>query len=284
MAKTKEEILRYQREWYAKHKVQVSKQRKKVYQENKDKFSKYREEHREEQIKYQQEYRKTHKEEKHEYNLQYYENNKDNISNQHHQYYLKNKEAVLKSVSDYANSPAEYDRWYDKLLPYYNNQVQKDPEHQELIQFMCKYCGKWFNPTNQQLEDRYKIIIGQRKDRSHGDCELYCSEVCKKTCPTYGQILYPKDFKQNTSREVQPELRKMVLARDNWICQKCGKSKEDFPELELHCHHKYPLNENPIGSADTDNCITLCKDCHKWIHMNIPGCGYAEMKCSEKTQ
>ena len=116
-----------------------------------------------------------------------------------------------------------------------------------------------------------------------GEANLYCSEGCKRSCPTFGQKLYPKDFKQNSSREVQPELRKMVLERDNWTCQKCGKSKEDFPELELHCHHIFPLNENPVESADMDNCITYCKECHKWIHKNVPGCGYAEMKCSEDT-
>ena len=23
----------------------------------------------------------------------------------------------------------------------------------------------------------------------------------------------------------------------------------------------------------------LCKECHKWVHMNVPGCGYSELKC-----
>jgi 5-methylcytosine-specific restriction endonuclease McrA len=71
-------------------------------------------------------------------------------------------------------------------------------------------------------------------------------------------------------------LRQMVLLRDNYTCQKCGS------EVSLHCHHIWPLNESPITSADMDECITLCKSCHKEIHMNVAGCGYYEMRCSIK--
>ena len=72
-------------------------------------------------------------------------------------------------------------------------------------------------------------------------------------------------------REVQPELRKMVLARDNYLCVKCS-SKE-----LLHCHHIYPVSTNPLESADVDNCITLCKDCHKEAHKK-DGCGYEQLE------
>jgi len=64
----------------------------------------------------------------------------------------------------------------------------------------------------------------------------------------------------------------MVLKRDDYTCQKCGS------EEILHCHHIFPLNENPVMSADINNCITLCKSCHKLAH-KIPGCGYHEMRC-----
>jgi len=79
---------------------------------------------------------------------------------------------------------------------------------------------------------------------------------------------------------VQPELRKLVLLRDNYTCQKCNTSKEDNPDLELHCHHIDPVINNPIESADIDNCITLCKLCHKEIHKTISGCGFNELKCN----
>ena len=41
-------------------------------------------------------------------------------------------------------------------------------------------------------------------------------------------------------------------------------------------------NEDPVCSADVDNCITVCVDCHQWIHTHVPGCGYGELRCSEK--
>lgn len=84
------------------------------------------------------------------------------------------------------------------------------------------------------------------------------------------------------SRDDQPQLRDLVLERDNYTCQRegCGKSLADDPDLKLVCHHVFPLNEDPVCSADVDNCITVCVDCHKWIHTHVPGCGYAELRCS----
>ena len=91
-------------------------------------------------------------------------------------------------------------------------------------------------------------------------------------CPVYNQSKYPKGYKKATSREVQPELRQMVLARDEYICQICGSDKS------LHCHHYEGIKLNPIESADVDACITLCKKCHIKVH-KLPGCGYNDMKC-----
>jgi len=74
------------------------------------------------------------------------------------------------------------------------------------------------------------------------------------------------------NREVQPDLRKSVLKRDGYKCKKCGTS--DKP---LHCHHIYPITQEPLLSADIDCCITLCNICHKNIH-SISGCRYNELK------
>lgn len=87
---------------------------------------------------------------------------------------------------------------------------------------------------------------------------------------------YPKGYKTATSREVDPILRKMVLGRDNWTCQKCGATIDDD---ELHCHHILPVASEPMLQNDMSNCITVCKRCHKKIHTEIAGCGYAELKC-----
>ena len=68
----------------------------------------------------------------------------------------------------------------------------------------------------------------------------------------------------------------MVFAIDNYTCQKCGSTKS------LHCHHLTGLRQNPLESADLDNCITLCKKCHKWAHTQ-KGCTYLELQCQDGT-
>lgn len=76
------------------------------------------------------------------------------------------------------------------------------------------------------------------------------------------------------NREVQPELRQMVLKRDEYKCVKCGSTES------LHCHHIIPVVIEPLESADIDNCITLCYNCHKEVH-KLPGCRYNEIQIEE---
>ena len=217
-------------------------------------------------------YREDHKEEKAKYMKTYAQENEEKISEYQKKYRKEHIEARKKKNKEYREAPAKYDLFYEKIKLY--EECQRDPKNSELIQVRCKYCGNWFNPSYSQLDSRIKALIGDKRANN-----LYCSNACKKACSIFGKQKYPRGLEPATSREVQPELRKMVLERDNWTCQKCGKSKEKFSELELHCHHMFPINEDPICSADMDNCETLCKECHQWKHQNIPGCNYPELKC-----
>jgi len=176
-----------------------------------------------------------------------------------------------------------YEKPYKKLnIPTYNTfQSQLEPygvecrrnkEDNNVLEVKCMYCDKWYIPIYRSVQRKIETINGQRS----GECNLYCSDECKRACPTYGQILYPKDFKLNTSREVQPELRKLVLNRDNYTCQKCNATN-----VELHCHHYEGIEVNPVESADMDQCIILCKQCHNNIHKKDK-CGikdYQRSKC-----
>jgi len=267
--KNRKKILLKQKKYAEDNKEKISERQRKHYIENKEKISQRH-----------KEYRDKNKDKTREY----YERNKDVILAQKKEYYEKNKEELSKKHKKYQYSPAKYDAWFEKISPYYEpDQIRRDPENPELIQIKCHLssCKNWVNPTYDQLSHRYKCILGE-SNQSHGECHIYCSDECKNSCPTYGQHVWPKGFKVN-GREVQPELRKLVLERDNYTCQRegCGKSLAEFPDLVLHCHHKFPLNEDPVCSADIDNCITLCEECHKWVHQNVPGCGYAELRCSQ---
>ena len=74
---------------------------------------------------------------------------------------------------------------------------------------------------------------------NQGEARLYCTDQCKYACPTYYQHLYPKGHKTATSREVQPELRQMVLARDNYTCQNCNKYKLQLLIFVFICKTSY---------------------------------------------
>ena len=241
----------YKHEWYLKNKERLAAKQLERYNKNKkhilENMKKYSEEHKEDIARWQKKYREENKE-------KYSEKSKIN-----------------------RNKPATYEIFAEKLYPY--EETRRDELNSELLQVRCKNsnCRKWFNPTKQQVQNRVSSVIG----RNFGNNYFYCCDDCKRSCSLFGQSKYPKDFKKNFYREVQPELRNMVLERDNWTCQKCNRSKDEYPELDLHCHHIFPINENPIESADIDTCVTLCKDCHKDIHKNIPGCDYHEMKCSK---
>lgn len=52
-------------------------------------------------------------------------------------------------------------------------------------------------------------------------------------------------------------LRQIVLERDNFTCQDCGKTHH---EVKLDVHHKIPFRVSQDNSLN--NLITLCRSCH----------------------
>lgn len=158
-----------------------------------------------------------------------------------------------------------YKTYCYQLRPY--DQVREGPNNE--LEVKCAYCGRWFSPTRSAVKNRVKGI-----NNLGAENRLYCSQECKKACPIFGQQMYPKGFRITTSREVQPELRQLVFKRDSYMCQKCGRY---IPEVQIHCHHITGVVQNPIESADVDNCITLCKECHKDVH-RLSGCTYNDLK------
>ena len=157
----------------------------------------------------------------------------------------------------------------------YCEEVKRNKHDIDILEIKCAYCGKWFIPKRVAIINRICSLEGNQT----GECRLYCSAQCKKECPTYKQIKYPKGFKSATSREVQPELRQLCFERDNYTCQKCKKHQNEL-QTGLHCHHIEGIRHEPLESADLDNVITVCKTCHKEIHKQ-PDCGYYDMRCKK---
>jgi len=148
-------------------------------------------------------------------------------------------------------------------------EIRRDPQKKNYLQVKCAYCDQWFNPPRRDVDNRVRSLNGDMG----GENRLYCNNACKQSCNIYNQKLYPKGFKPATSREVQPELRKLVLERDEWTCIRCKAGIEK----ELHCHHIEGIEQNPIMSADIDMCVTLCKDCHHDVHRE-KDCRYHELR------
>lgn len=56
------------------------------------------------------------------------------------------------------------------------------------------------------------------------------------------------------------KLRMDVLRRDDFRCRVCGRSPDDYVDLELHVHHVRPWGEG--GLTEESNLLTLCHTCH----------------------
>lgn len=52
-------------------------------------------------------------------------------------------------------------------------------------------------------------------------------------------------------------LRQLILERDNFKCQSCGRTHH---EMRLDIHHKIPFRIS--GDNSPENLITLCRSCH----------------------
>lgn len=245
------------KDYYEENKDSINEKRKANYLENKEKINDRN-----------KKWRKNNKEKVKESKKKYQEQHKEKNKLYFKQWNLENKAKSKKRKVEYRNSKAIYTlgnkiAWYD---------YTECSEDGYLI-VKCRYCGKKFIPKVKQVFSRAGALNGLGVDQN----SLYCSSGCKKACPTFNQKFHYKGQKiDGSSREVQPELRQMCLERDEYTCQKCGAKGKT---VQLHCHHIYPLNESPITSADVDNCITLCKSCHKEAH-KIAGCNNFELRCS----
>jgi len=163
----------------------------------------------------------------------------------------------------------------------YAEKCRKNKEDPNILEVKCTYCGKWFKPTLQQVMYRINSLEQLSGSSKYSEQRFYCSTGCKKACPIYGktpETLMKEDAVRagrlnwlELNREVQPQLRQLVFLRDDYTCQKCENIKE------LHCHHIYPVATDPLLSADIDNCITLCVECHKEVHKQ-DGCKYGQLR------
>ena len=157
-------------------------------------------------------------------------------------------------------------------------EVRRNEQDPNMLEVRCFKCNEWFVPTYNNVRHRCQYL----KNTLPNENKFYCSDQCKNSCSIFGkstETIMKEDAVRagrlpwlELEKEVQGQLRQMVLERNEYKCTKCGSITND-----LHCHHILPVNIEPLLSADTDNCTTLCSKCHKEVHKK-DGCNYGQLK------
>ena len=273
----KEIIAIKKKQRYQLNKATLLKKCKQYYQDNKEKIS--------ERCKL---YYNTNRETIIETVKQYVAENKEKISEHGKQYRLKNKGNISEQKRQHYRSNAIYKFFFNKLtvdeLPILSDDCIS-------LEVKCRYCGKYFIPSFGSANNRVRALNGEL----HGENYLYCSEDCKQVCPVYGQVKYPKGFKQiteNSGHEGDEIWKQEVIKRNieeygQLQCEICGNTNEN----ELSTHHEKPRKTHPEMSLDPDNGWVLCSfgkgnNCHlKYGHPKGTNCSTAELAklvCSKK--
>lgn len=206
----------------------------------------YLKEYRERSKEQQKEYRERNKEQRKEYDKERYERNKA--------YYKE-------QMKEYRKSSAKYETYAHKLT------VEESPKKSKNGKLLvrCTKCGEYFAPTNSEVKSRISALEGKLS----GECRLYCSLECKDSCEIYGVNYDP--YAEHASVERDPQWAKMVKERANFICERCGSTRE------LEAHHEIPIKMNPELVNDEDNGICLCRDCHVEAHAG-DGCTLSDLR------
>lgn len=65
-------------------------------------------------------------------------------------------------------------------------------------------------------------------------------------------------FSQDEEERPSKQIKRKVKRRDNYTCQRCGRTSDEV--AELHVHHIRSISKD--GTNKPENLITLCDYCH----------------------
>lgn len=72
--------------------------------------------------------------------------------------------------------------------------------------------------------------------------------------------------KNRKEKELHAIWRGQIFERDNYICQMCGLTSGNGHRVTLNAHHIKHWAKYPELRRDIDNGITLCNECHYYVH------------------
>jgi 5-methylcytosine-specific restriction endonuclease McrA len=170
-------------------------------------------------------------------------------------------------MSEPINNPAWKGGYSKKNIPLYDTYANKltieekakrYKHDREILTVVCanSECNKRFVPKLNSVIERVRCLNGTQR----GEMRLYCSDNCKHSCSIYWKnpstfinvINKNEIYYTNSEYEI---FKKIVLERDNYICQYCGKLAE-------HVHHERPKKLEPFFSLDPDLAWSCCGRCH----------------------
>jgi len=147
---------------------------------------------------------------------------------------------------------------------------------------VCKVCGKEFRVSKSKVYCSWNCYL--KDEHKNNQVNKITSEETriKQSCIKRGiDTKYFDKFLRPLNKQIRnlneyKDWRYKVFKRDNFTCQHCGNNK-----CYLEAHHLDRLSdiiiENNINSIyDAKDCvnlwninigITLCRDCHKKIHL-----------------
>ena len=111
------------------------------------------------------------------------------------------------------------------------------------------YCSEHINVSKNKERERYKVYNNHQRDS-----ELH-------------SFYKTKEWKVT---------REFVLARDNYLCQRC-KDNKTFTEANF-VHHIKELRDFKELALDVNNLISLCQSCHSIVHKSNKSNKYIYIK------
>ena len=91
--------------------------------------------------------------------------------------------------------------------------------------------------------------------KSYGSSWVYLDTVKKKI--QWLSLNHEPTKERKKGRNIPASMRFLVLKRDNYTCQYCGRSAPDVP---LHIDHKIPWSK--VKEHKIENLVVACRDCN----------------------
>jgi 5-methylcytosine-specific restriction endonuclease McrA len=145
----------------------------------------------------------------------------------------------------------------------------------EKVKLICQYCGNTYTKEIREIKQLHKkgmeskycsikcLNASKRKKREVKNC-LNCSkefEFIPYKNNKFCSIDCVREYKSKNKNICKKlKLRFLVLERDNFTCQYCGRTPSKDRSVILEIDHIIPKSKG--GTDDIDNLITSCKECN----------------------